>query len=280
MFILYLILKKVILISTLVVTYWEESLDKMKLLHKECEINLKFKEDVHIESFKKVLDFTTQVMINCEHQINRYQNPCGTLLKNLGQKIKEELQETDLKELSPCSVLYYSAIIIYNQGGYGQNKHLGTYSVRSGIQLFLILIADEIIELGELNFESFVKSVKFSCDRLETIGWKDKIFLYGIKPFTHTLYKNYADGRDMKECVQLAARAAEISALQTSSRNELDSEVDAGAHAVGVITRALYQAINISLWNYQKFVLCIEMKHFYQNLAPYIDYEVIMKWLL
>lgn len=211
----------------------------MFIFHQDNKIELYF-EQKYILVYKKVLEFTLQVLINCEHQINKYNRPCGTMLSSVASSIKSQIKDRNIEELSPCAIFYCAALSIQNYEARKKD------SLESGLSLFLIFLADSLLDSDELSLSSFVLGLNKSLNLVEKSGWKDGMLTNGIEPFILAVERNYTDGCDTKYCIQAGASAAELAARNSSNSDKVE-DGDAGAHSVGVFTRALYQAINISL---------------------------------
>eukprot|EP00088_Acartia_fossae_P035868 TRINITY_DN36991_c0_g1_i4.p1 TRINITY_DN36991_c0_g1~~TRINITY_DN36991_c0_g1_i4.p1 ORF type:complete len:219 (+),score=17.30 TRINITY_DN36991_c0_g1_i4:24-659(+) len=195
--------------------------------------------DSRIASYRKVLEFTCQVMINCEHQINKYSSPCGTMLATVAQEIKSQTLNKKLEELSPCTILYSVAVRLSSNKFSSESP-----TVKSGLSLFLMYLSDELLLSDSLSQASFQSSLNKSLEKVKRLGWQDQMLTHGLEPFIKSFSKQHSDGCDLLKCLEEGASAAEQAALTTKiNAGDLG---DAGAHAVGVFTRALFQAFRIT----------------------------------
>jgi len=196
-------------------------------------------------SYKKVLEITCRVITNCEKQINLYADPFGSELAKLARWVNEAMRKTHLVEASPCYLFYHLALLL----GEHSEERMGTKS--AGLCVLFRQMADRLFNAGRLEFSNFALALKDSICYLEELGWKDKLFVFGLKPYSETLSKLSQQGLTMSQCLEEAASAAEHSAKLTghdiTTGNQLAGVCDSGAHAVGVITRAIYQSINLSI---------------------------------
>jgi len=189
----------------------------------------------YVVSMRKVLEFVCQVLINCENQINKYDDPgCGTILATVARSLKEATKDHQLLDVSPCLLLYNVGVEL---------GELSEAKFASGLSLFLIKISDSLVSRGSLTFHNFVSSLDSSVEYLSDLGWRDSMFVEGILPYVTTLSELSTD-HGIKECLERAASAAENSAKKSRGISGLN---DSGAHAVGVVTRAIYQAIYLTM---------------------------------
>ena len=75
------------------------------------------------EQFKvmqKVVDFTSQVWINCEHQVNMYLFPCGELFAEIATNLRKLLNSNVMRY--PCSLFFTLGLQF---GGYINHRDFG-----------------------------------------------------------------------------------------------------------------------------------------------------------
>ena len=58
-----------------------------------------------VKAWFKILEFVSQVWINCEFQVNKYSQPCGTLFATVAQKLQKSLESNTLLEFCTFLVL-------------------------------------------------------------------------------------------------------------------------------------------------------------------------------
>ena len=78
----------------------------------------------------------------------------------------------------------------------------------------------------------------------EILGWSHPMFC-GLEAVQLSLKSSCHKKLYVSEILQLAASSAENAALDSTDVDR-NKKVDAGAHAVGITARALYQAFKIS----------------------------------
>jgi len=187
-----------------------------------------------LKAYGSLLNTCSQVLINCEHQINRYQNPYGTVLADIARKTKKSAEDLSLAETRPCFLLYNMGIEFSEADG---------QPVSAGLSLLCLKMADELMVSGDITFRSLVNALTASLEYTEQQGWKEKILIFGIKPFCQTLRRLFEAEHSMNFCLGEAASAAESAAMESNGSGVPDS----GAHAVGVFTRAIHESIKASI---------------------------------
>ena len=79
---------------------------------------------------------------------------------------------------------------------------------------------------------------------LEILGWSGPMFS-GLKAILFSLESSCQDIFSISDILEGAAAAAENAALETKQEN-IDMKGDAGAHVVGITSRAVFQAFKIT----------------------------------
>jgi hypothetical protein len=188
----------------------------------------------------KILEFSSQVWINCEHQINLYSQPCGTLLAGIAEKLQKAKVSNRTTFSHPASVLYSLGLEFGRHIDLDRNGRLS-----AGLTVFFIKWGAYLEHEKLLSYESWLSGFSESLDHVETLGWSGPMFS-GLKAILFSLESSCQDIFSVSDILEDAAAAGENAALETKQHN-IDMKVDAGAHVVGITSRAVYQACKITL---------------------------------
>ena len=209
--------------------------DKFKLVSKvgpQCDPKL-------LETWLKILEFTSQVWINCEHQINLYSQPCGSLLAEIAEKLKKAKVSYKLTFSYPASIFYSLGI------EFGRHiDSLDNGKISAGLAVLFIKWGAFLENEEVLSYKSFTSGYSESLNYVEKLGWSDPMY-YGLKAVQVSIQNSCQRQLDPSEILEHAADSAENAALQ-SLNDDKNMKVDAGAHVVGITARAVYQAYKIS----------------------------------
>ena len=84
---------------------------------------------------QRIVDVSSQVWINCEHQINMYTDPCGEIFAYVGQRMRRFMSHESFKY--PCSLFYTLGVEF---GNYTSRRDFG--HVASILTMFFINLAN------------------------------------------------------------------------------------------------------------------------------------------
>eukprot|EP00090_Calanus_glacialis_P010791 TRINITY_DN19263_c0_g1_i1.p1 TRINITY_DN19263_c0_g1~~TRINITY_DN19263_c0_g1_i1.p1 ORF type:complete len:217 (-),score=44.37 TRINITY_DN19263_c0_g1_i1:66-716(-) len=192
-----------------------------------------------LKTWLKILEFSSQVWINCEQQINLYSQPCGTLLAEVAEKLQKAKVSNKTTFTHPASVLYSLGL------EFGRNIDLDKNGrLSAGLAVFFIKWGAFLEQEEMLTYESWLAGFSESLDHVETLGWSGPMFS-GLKAIMLSIESSCQDIFSISDILEDAAAAAENAALETKQDN-IDVKVDAGAHVVGITSRAVYQAFKIT----------------------------------
>jgi len=193
-----------------------------------------------LKTWLKILEFSSQVWINCEHQINLYSQPCGTLLA----KIAEQLQKVKVSDITafskPATIFYFLGL------EFGKWIDLDNNNGRlsAGLAVFFIKWGANLEHEKVLTFESWLSGFSESLKHAEKVGWYGPMFS-GLKAVLLSIERSCQKRCNISDTLEHAANAAETTAIETKM-GDIDMKVDAGAHVVGITARAVYQAFKIT----------------------------------
>ena len=196
-------------------------------------IGPKFEGD-STRAWLNVLDFTSQVWINCEDQVNMYGNPCGSLFANLanGFKDSQAISRGSNTINHPVSIFYSLALEF---GKHIDNQEFGR--VAAIMTIFFIKWA-EYLELNNLlSFNLLIEGFCESLNYVKNVKSSDPMIeclLCGKEAIRNVLNRD-----DLMMCLEKATSITENFASKRKSSS--------GCHVVGITFRAIYQALKISL---------------------------------
>ena len=184
-------------------------------------------------SWVTVLDFTSQVWINCEAQVNMLGSPCGSLFASVASGFK------DSKTISRCiEIINHPASVFYSLalefGKHVENKQFGREA--SVMTILFIKWAASLEQQESLSIKALINGF---CEGMDYI---DKLERPDSDPMIQCLQSGQAIiGRitcqaDLLILLQEAAAITEIAAAERKS--------SAGSHLAGITLRAIYQALN------------------------------------
>jgi len=191
------------------------------------------------KSWLKILEFIFQVWINCEHQINKYAQPCGSLFAGVAEKCKKAA----LKSNSSQNFLFYPSCIFYLLGlEFGNNSDSPQNGrLAAGLSIFFIKWGEFLESVTNLDARTFINSFHQSLNYVTPFVGSDQPVFKALRTVLCDAEVSLINNRDAFEILGNIANAAENAALETSELSE-DQEIDAGAHVVGITGRAIYQA--------------------------------------
>ena len=183
----------------------------------------------------KILDFSSQVWINCEHQINMYKDPCGEIFAVIGQRMRR-LMHCESFEY-PCSLFYTLGVEFAN---FTSCKDLG--HIASIMTLFFINWANFLETQFQQTVDShaFLAGLKFSLNSIEEFR-ENSPLLTSLFSAHEKLTNIECD--DMLKNLEAAASSAEKSATE----NCVNGRKIAESHVVGITFRAVFQACKVTL---------------------------------
>ena len=183
----------------------------------------------------KILDFSSQVWINCEHQINMYKDPCGEIFAVIGQRMRR-LMHCESFEY-PCSLFYTLGVEFAN---FNSCKDLG--HTASIMTLFFINWANFLETQFQQTVDShaFSAGLKFSLNSIEEFR-ENSPLLTSLFSASEKLTNIECD--DMLKNLEAAASSAEKNATE----NCVNGRKIAESHVVGITFRAVFQACKVTL---------------------------------
>jgi len=191
-----------------------------------------------LKTWFKVLQFVSQVWINCECQVNLYSQPCGTLFATIAKKLQKSRDSNITAFQNPIKVLYFLALEF---GGYIDSEKYGKIS--AGIAVLFIKWGSILETEEELSLKSWFSSFGESSIHVKTLGWSGPI-LEVLEAICITYEGCSKEASCTSDVLELVASAAENAALRTK---KVDPEkADAGAHVIGITARAIFQAYKIT----------------------------------
>ena len=191
----------------------------------------------------KVLDFTSQVWINCEDQVNMFLNPCGQLFSKIASNIRNNLKAKQFQ--FPCSLL---STLGLQFGHYTSDK---SQKKIASILCVLLLKWSEYIECHSqgndttVDLQLLLEGLSQGLMHVEEIQANPSHFVRTLKSGHSQIekLKCSATAEDVLQCLESAADAAE-----THANTHLVNGIKvAEAHLVGISLRAIYQAFKITL---------------------------------
>ena len=177
-----------------------------------------------------VLDFTSQVWINCEKQVNMYGSPCGSLFAKVANGLKDSraISRGSNTINHPVSVFYSLSLQF---GKYIDNQEFGDVAAimtiifirwASTLEPHNVLSSNILVE-GFCESLSYVETYKLSHPMIQCL-------LSGGE-----VVRNMINEEDRVISLEKAASITETFASKRQS--------SAGCHVVGISVRAIYQAL-------------------------------------
>ena len=182
----------------------------------------------------KVLDFTSQVWINCREQTNFYVNPCGDLFANVATTVRDNMLVDEFKY--PSSLLYTLGM---EYGHYSDHENYG--NVAAIMSIFFIKLGHKLEVAGQsLSCNLIFVSANDVICQLENINKSPLLQCLhaGLKEMLKTPRNS-----NILSCLELAASHAENYAL----KNLIDGKKDSSSHVVGITLRSIFQACKTSI---------------------------------
>ena len=184
----------------------------------------------------KILDFSSQVWINCENQINMYKDPCGELFAVIGKKVRMWMHHETFEY--PCSLFYTLGVEFAN---YTSCKDLG--HIASIMTMFFINWANFLETQFQQTVDShaFLSGLDFSLNSIKE--YRDKSPLLRSIMSGHKKLTNIESDDDILKNLEAAASSAE----QNATENCVSGRKIAESHVVGITFRAIFQACKVTL---------------------------------
>ena len=184
----------------------------------------------------KILDFSSQVWINCEHQINMYKGPCGELFAVIGNRMRRWLHHESFEY--PCSLLYTLGVEFAN---YTSCKDLG--HIASILTIFFINWANFLETQFQQTVDShaFLSGLDFSLNSTEE--FKENSPLLMSIMCGHKKLMNIESDDGILRNLEAAASSAEKNATENCVHGRKIAE----SHVVGITFRAIFQACKVTL---------------------------------
>ena len=185
----------------------------------------------------KVIDFTSQVWINCEEQVDMYQFPCGTLFANVARKVREI--KNCIEFWFPCSLLFTLGLEFAK---YADNNFFGDIA---SIMTLIFIHWAAFIEVrckSGVTFKLCVDGLSDSLSYVENIQNCDMLqcLKYGHLQLTNAKINCNSD---ILKCLQAAASSSE----KNANENIVQGKKIAGSHVVGITLRGIFQAVKVTL---------------------------------
>ena len=189
-----------------------------------------------VGAWLRVLEFTFQVWINCEDQVNMYPGePCGSLFAGVANSFKES------KAISRGSNTINHPVSIFYSLALEFGKHIDSQEygrVASYISIIFIKWAEFLEGNNSVSFNHLID------------GFYESLNFVGNIKCSHPVIQCLQSGKDsvMKirnkdDIVTNLQEAASVTEIAASESDRKSS----GAHVVGITLRAIYQALKISL---------------------------------
>ena len=183
----------------------------------------------------KILDFSSQVWINCEHQIKMYKDPCGEIFAVIGNRMRR-LMHCESFEY-PCSLFYTLGVEFAN---FTSCKDFG--HIASIMTMFFINWANFLETQFQQTVDSraFLAGLNFSFNIMEEFRENS--------PMLTSLFSGHEkltniESDDILKNLEAAASSAEKSATE----NCVNGRKIAESHVVGITFRAIFQAFKVTL---------------------------------
>ena len=196
-------------------------------------------DDTSYKILMKVIDFTSQVWINCEDQVDLYHFPCGRLFANVAIKVREII---DCEEFRfPCSFLFTLGLEF---GKFAENKVFG--DIASILTLIFIkwgaFIESRCRTTSTVTFKMYVDGLSTSLSYVENIKKCDMLQCLKCGHTQLTGAKVNCNS-DILKCLEAAAFTSE----KNANENIVKGKKIAGLHVVGITLRAIFQAVKVTL---------------------------------
>ena len=184
----------------------------------------------------KILDFSSQVWINCEHQINMYQDPCGEIFAVIGKKVRRWMHHEAFEY--PCSLFYTLGVEFAN---YTSRKDLG--HIASIMTMFFINWANFLETQFQQTVDShaFLSGLEFSLNSIKE--FRDTSPMLMCIMSGHEKLTNIESDDDILKNLEAAASSAEKNATD----NCVNGRKIAQSHVVGITFRAIFQACKVTI---------------------------------
>ena len=188
-----------------------------------------------IGAWLRVLDFTSQVWINCEDQVNMYPgDPCGSLFAGVAGDFK------DCKAISRDSNTINHPVSIFYSLALEFGKHIDSQefgNVASLMSILLIKWAEFLEGNNSVSFNILIDGFYESLNFVENFK------------YSHTMIQCFQSGKE--SVLKIKKKDDVVMYLQeaASVTEEFASKSDGSswAHLIGITLRAIYQALQISL---------------------------------
>ena len=189
-----------------------------------------------VKAWWKVLDFTSQVWINCEHQVNMYGNSCGSLFASVGNNFR------DRKAISAGSNTINQPVSIFYSLALEFGKHIDSEDFGKEAALMAIFFIKWAAFLEKMNSLSFNILIDGFCESMNHVDnlksyWSDPM-LECLQTGRKTIEK-IRSRNDILIILQSAASNVEIAAAKHKGSS--------GSHLVGITFRAIFQALKMSI---------------------------------
>ena len=184
----------------------------------------------------KILDFSSQVWINCEHQINMYEDPCGDIFAAIGERMRKMMHHESFDY--PCSFFYTLGVEFGNY-----TKHMIFGHIASILTIFFINWANflETQFQQTVNSHAFLTGLDFSLNRIEEFSNNSPLLRSLLSG--HEEFKNIESDNDILKIFE----AATLSAEKNVTENTVNGRKVAESHVVGITFRAIFQAFRATL---------------------------------
>lgn len=183
--------------------------------------------------FKKVIEFTSQVWINCAKQTNMYDSPCGDMFSKIAKNIQKIMTDNQFKH--PSSFFYTLGLEF---GSFIDHSIYGEIGAICSIVFINVGIFLEAA--NKFDFYVMRKSLIDSLSKVEKLSGNSVIMCLnsGIKE----LQKISSYGEILKY-LEAAAFKAEKYAMD----HVVGGKKVAGLHVVGITLRSIFQAVKVTL---------------------------------
>ena len=191
------------------------------------------------EQFKvmqKVVDFTSQVWINCEHQVNMYLFPCGELFAEIATNLRKLLNSNVMRY--PCSLFFTLGLQF---GGYINHRDFGDTAAILAILFIKWAKSLEALSPHTIESQLFLHGFNSAFSHIENIKSSSHL-LQSLKAGHCELSRNLSREIDMMKVLEAAASSAEDHGNKTFVNGKKVAE----SHVVGITLRAIFQAFKVS----------------------------------
>ena len=199
----------------------------------------RFSED-QMRTVVKVLDFTSQVWINCEDQTNMFHAPCGSIFSKIAVKIRNNLKDHSQFLQYPSSLFYSLGLTFADQSRSERDRLCAEMSI------LFIKWGHFVEDQSPTEFVDpvvLMKGLGAALRHLETVKRNQSSLMRTIECGYCEIEKSDCSTADgVLHCLVTAASSAETYA----NTNLVHGIKVAESHLVGITLRSIYQAFKLT----------------------------------